>query len=55
VPLGKLGRKIITDDFRSTGLLRQERFEKHQLSGQLGGKHLRQAGQDSSAVLAVLD
>jgi hypothetical protein len=28
MPLGKLGRKIITNGFRSTRLLRQKHFEK---------------------------
>jgi hypothetical protein len=43
VPLGKLGRKIITNCFRSTRLLRQKPFKADQLSSQLGRELLRQA------------
>jgi hypothetical protein len=42
VPLGKLGRKIITNGFRSTRLLRQERSRKSAVK-QLGREWLGQA------------
>jgi hypothetical protein len=39
----KLCRKIITNGFRSTRLLRQKTFQGDQLSSQLGREQLRQA------------
>jgi hypothetical protein len=48
VPLGKLGRKIITNGFRSTRLLRQERLRKS--AAKPTGQRAAQASQANSAV-----
>jgi hypothetical protein len=50
MPLGKLGRKIITNGFRSTRLLKQKRFEK--ISCQANwGQRATQASQASCATV----
>jgi hypothetical protein len=45
VPLGRLGRKIITNGFRSTGLLRQERLRKSAANCKPAGQRAAQASQ----------